>query len=89
MTQHTQGPWFVEFSHYEDSPIYIQTHKGVPLGHRESTVCFVHDERNARLIAAAPQLLETLQWLDQIGGLGLTPHARIRAAIAAATGTPT
>lgn len=47
-----------------------------------------HQERMRvyRLQAAAPQMLETLQWLDSIGGLGLTAHERIRAAIAKATG---
>lgn len=39
-----------------------------------------------RLEAAAPEMLATLEWLDSIGGLGITSHERIRAAIAKARG---
>jgi len=41
----------------------------------------VYREEDARLICAAPTMLETLKWLDQIGGLGCQAHDRIRAAI--------
>lgn len=42
-------------------------------------------QERAKLIAAAPALLEVLEWLDEIGGLGVRVHERIRAAIAKAT----
>lgn len=41
---------------------------------------------NERLIAAAPDLLALLHWLNRKGGLGLDVHARIDAAIAKAEG---
>lgn len=40
---------------------------------------------NGQLMRAAPTMLDTLKWLDQIGGLGTTVHERITAAIAATT----
>ena len=41
----------------------------------------VYREEDAKLICAAPMMLETLEWLDKIGGLGLNVHERIQAAI--------
>jgi hypothetical protein len=41
----------------------------------------VYREEDARLICAAPMMLETLEWLDRIGGLGLNVHERIKATI--------
>lgn len=44
------------------------------------------NERCARLIAAAPDMLAVLKWLDQLGGLGIDKHERIQAAITKAEG---
>lgn len=38
---------------------------------------------NGYLMRSAPKMLDTLKWLDLIGGLGNTVHERIRATIAA------
>jgi hypothetical protein len=40
---------------------------------------------NARLIAAAPELYETLAWLHRKGGLGLDVHERIEAVLSKVT----
>ncbi len=44
------------------------------------------NEADARLIAAAPELLGALMMLDIRGGLGLQTHEYIRSIIAKATG---
>jgi hypothetical protein len=44
------------------------------------------NEADARLIAAAPELLGALMMLDIRGGLGLQTHEYIRAIITKATG---
>lgn len=42
---------------------------------------------NARLIAAAPKMLDLLRRMDRIGGLGHDAHDRIRAVIAEIEGS--
>ena len=83
--KHTPGPWYATtmgkagwvdvFAHGVDIPIASTRHQD--------------QEANARLIAAAPELLEALQSvLDNcLDSEGLcTAHAKARAAIAKATG---
>jgi hypothetical protein len=91
-TQHTPGPWAVK--HHEDTDTYSIIVAGrqwnswtvAALGHSKE------DEANARLIAAAPDLLAVCQeleesveyWSEYDVPLGIVD--RIRAAIAKATG---
>ena len=85
MSKHTPGPWF---SQYDDNGFYEIGSESVTF-----TLAFTYgegdtDEANARLIAAAPDLLEALQdvllELESIGPMEKIDRAR--AAIAKATG---
>lgn len=62
-----------------DGAISISWRGNMDNGERERLA-----EDAARLIARAPSMLETLQWLDGIGGLGASVHERIRDEIAKA-----
>ena len=84
-TQHTPGPWTVD----HDAVSHNGAHIAFAIGHDGddyATQC-----ANARLVAAAPDLLAALQEiLDAEEGVGETdrPHMiRARAAIAKATGS--
>lgn len=46
-------------------------------------------QANADLIAAAPEMLELLEWLDHKGGLGLDVHERLKTVVAKATRSKT
>lgn len=97
--KHTPGPWL----QWADTNIIIRLHSGAPRS-EDLRICEVstntrHDEgaANARLIAAAPELLEALQklimcWQSVCNGHGWDPEHVIeateaRAAIAKATGS--
>lgn len=76
-TQHTPGPWRVEEQPYKSSAFYIRGTKpnGKPMTWGLGAVAHIPrstvlpSEANARLIAAAPELLEALQnCLEQIAG---------------------
>ncbi|KOQ21815.1 hypothetical protein ABW38_26545 [Achromobacter xylosoxidans] len=61
-TNHTPGPWS---THLVDSTVVVIPRRPFPqqistLGHSE--VADEQDYANARLIAAAPELLEALEW---------------------------
>lgn len=81
---HTPGPWITRYS--DDAP------SGEPLfsvDSQSNTVCAGAMESDARLIAAAPALLEALQLLmsdPARKGLLADTVMTARAAIAAATG---
>ena len=89
--QHTPGPWAVK--HHEDTDTYSIYVAGqewnswtvAALGYAKE------DEANARLIAAAPDLLEALQYMlevcPSINQQGKEAHLRAHAAIAKATGS--
>lgn len=91
-TSHTPGPWA---SHLVDETIVVIPRRPLPqhistLGHSE--VADDEDYANARLIAAAPELLAALEIADKFCG-SLTSdecpdsvHIPIRAAIAKAKG---
>ncbi|WWW34555.1 hypothetical protein V8017_16230 [Stenotrophomonas rhizophila] len=94
-SKHTPGPWAFGNTHHDDRKLILSNSgKGKYICtvqiHQTPRAFGTHEEpereANARLIAAAPELLETLLWLDSIGGLGLRTHDRISAAIAKATG---
>lgn len=59
-TKHTPGSWYVISSHHDDGVTYhINTHeKDTIQGER---LCQTLNPANARLIAAAPELLEALE----------------------------
>lgn len=84
--QHTPGPWIAGDD--EDSDFFLVGPEEFP-GLVTRPVVQLHDEANARLIAAAPELLEALQLIEQwdAEGLALCEHhiVRARAAIAKAT----
>lgn len=88
-TSHTPGPWFADASFVGSAAIdrfFVACNsKDLPGGRDEA-------EANARLIAAAPALLEALQQLLEHGEFTDYPNTRqwnavqaARAAIAAAT----
>ena len=96
MTQrHTPGPWSVEIDHHNNAPEYIRAYADGEMYDLASVLC---DETgnataNARLIAAAPDMLDVLQAIaadiENRARLGLDAPAwytRARAAIAKATG---
>ena len=97
-TQHTPGPWKAEYILTDDGKNeYCITHDngngfivyGMPKPHTESS----EFEANARLIAAAPDLLLVAHFLAELGEIaevhhavqsqvGLQPFQKARAAIA-------
>jgi hypothetical protein len=100
MSAHTKGPWNVTNtspSNALDIAIIFDAQSqvvcSVPKG--SSTVAMSERRANARLIAAAPELLEALQLLvgiqdgDSIGMLFSDRLIKARAAIAMATNTKT
>lgn len=82
-TEHTPGPWGIEIS-TSSSVIFICTDE------REiaviSEVGSDEDETNARLIAAAPDLLEALIAVVAVADRRTVEFDKARAAIARATG---
>ena len=97
MSTHTQGPWKVTHPIQDaDADRYIWTQTNPATGHRELIAIIPdaegdHVSADARLISAAPELLDALRWaLDQIDDdLDLDHQAAMnaaRAAIQKATG---
>ena len=91
-TQHTPGPWAVSPDHiFRNQADIFEIHWST-IG--ECIAECVHGEANARLIAAAPELLEALQHIRRcipFGGFAQIHHdsstcEQIDAAIAKATG---
>lgn len=91
-TQHTPGPWFIDIESEklwdicvdrgEDLWVVVQMTQAVG-----STALTAEDIANARLIAAAPDLLEALKAvLSEVEGCCCSSERRARAAIAKATG---
>lgn len=94
MTKHTPGPWGVDdaggeapfgvFAEDGDAVCYLTENPMGGLGLRE----YAEDQANARLIAAAPDLLEAAK---AVLGLGVVPSTQpeyrmLTAAISAAEG---
>ena len=91
MNKHTPGPWFVD----HNSPFLVRAHDDVDgrhiahIGPANYTPRFDLDEPNAKLISAAPELLEALQAIINEGGsfvMTHETHRKARAAIAKALG---
>jgi hypothetical protein len=99
MNKHTLGPWFTEEYTYGDD-VYDFTAVLAPKdvdGEGPVTICEIHNQANARLIAAAPDLLEALCTMAAVAaylsaGESVDPaeidsaFAKARAAIAKAEG---
>jgi hypothetical protein len=69
-SQHTPGPWFVAGREIHDrSTEYSET--GARIGNTPNSIAEIHPvprgdaEANARLIAAAPELLAALEWCEK------------------------
>jgi len=84
-TQHTPGPWAADGYHVRQDGLdgtrmiadvcYTGPHHTPPDEYPKS--CRIVDEANARLIAAAPDMLEALLFLmEQFDGPGLHPDQR-------------
>ena len=92
MSKHTPGPWFVDHK----SPFLVRAGDDIDgrhiahIGPANYTPRFDVDEPNAHLIAAAPDLLEALEYcLDCLGDEFALPadcQSNARAAIARARG---
>ncbi len=96
MNEHTPGPWRVE---HDKSGVYVMTPgQGIAKLYDVTPAEWVKDQQvsvdaNARLIAAAPTLLSTLQWITQemkrvgeIDVIEATRHLlKLQAAIASAS----
>jgi hypothetical protein len=77
---HTPGPW-----HVSDSNEVLDDKSMLVCAEIMGDNAEIY-KANARLIAAAPEMLETLKTLDRLGGLGLDKHAWIREVIDKAEG---
>ena len=97
MTKHTAGPWETMEMPGPQSDIVCQAETGQRVCEFPYGLSDGEDAANARLIAAAPDLLEalerTLSWLASYPGEACMsekgPYAQARAAIAKATGEST
>lgn len=98
-TKHTPGPWFCSehrFKEYGDLDLCSHTvtagREDDPCLHLATIIsdCVVESQANARLIAAAPELLDALEEvMDEISGrieLEAGTRFRVRAAIRKALG---
>jgi hypothetical protein len=91
MKQHTPGPWAIESPDISGAPIPVRKSENHPQG--DLTICHVNpylayeSEANARLIAAAPDLLDALQAVcDACGDRDTLLMAQCKAALAKAKG---
>ena len=80
---HTPGPWFVQESDHADTGLLIKPIPGQVVAECDPVP---EMEANARLIAAAPELLEALQACVKLLREDGTTTQRALAAIAKATG---
>ena len=89
MSKHTPGPWKITHTALNGYRVSDSTGWGVAVVLKD-----VNDKANARLIAAAPQMLEALEMADELIDQLIIDNtdnyakerAKIRAAIAAAKG---
>ncbi|ENT5139877.1 hypothetical protein [Pseudomonas aeruginosa] len=90
MSKHTPGPWMVDYSEY------LSEGGGLCVMHGNDCIAVVGDfnpeqpiDANAKLIAAAPELLEALKWVIERNDAGQFIDGECmksaRAAIAKAT----
>ena len=96
MSKHTPGPWFIDTSLHVYGQAEPQPIKDFPGGLSVTCphICTANTVANARLIAAAPLMLEALEMADELIDQLIIDNtdnyaeerAKIRAAIAAAKG---
>ena len=96
MSKHTEGPWFVTYSNTLEYGECIGV--GINTEPSETPICIVSktenvnpiDKENARLIAAAPELLEALDglmfWLNSGAAPSINAIKNAKQAIAKAKG---
>ena len=85
MTTYSSGPWFVEYDDANGQAVVCSNGLEVATCWHHCVGSIEKEMRaNARLIAAAPELLEALQYLVSLGGCDCLDPAR--AAIAKALG---
>lgn len=65
-TQHTPGPWRVEINHSDETDGAFYVRAGAFNLCKLDTNDSVQDEANAKLIAAAPELLRALTLLHEL-----------------------
>lgn len=86
MTQHTPGPWHIG-KRQPSSSFYIYGPQGEEIADCDPLTQFENINRaNARLIAAAPELLAALEWCEQVYGADWPANASIRETIKKAKG---
>ena len=96
MSKHTPGPWRINGNNMfrwivADSEVFTHSDDVNRSAYGGNMVCESVHEANARLIAAAPELLEALKELmvaaDRVSAEPVTRLGKARAAIAKAEGT--
>lgn len=88
MSEHSKGPWFVRQSRYNEDQWYIELGEGSGCrGNEYMSVGGICTEADARLMGAAPELLEALRRcrFDSLN-MSFADMEFIRAAYAKATG---
>ena len=94
MSKHTPGPWRINGNNMfrwivADSEVFTHSGDVNRSAYGGNMVCESVHKANARLIAAAPELLEALQdMVSDHASLSAATLAFARAAIAKATGAP-
>lgn len=83
MTKHTQGPWVAHIGNHDT---YISMPDGAEIYTGTEDQNLETIEANARLIAAAPDLLEALEWCLMVYGHDWPENASIRETIKKAKG---
>lgn len=95
MSKHTPGPWVISYTHDDNLSIAIDDDPGIQGERNYDLVTVTHGDpdellANARLISAAPELLDALKSMLNLGNLGAYERAdavkAARAAVAKATG---
>lgn len=90
--QHTPGPWVASFTHLSE----VRATNGAVIAKCQKLNGLVTLQANARLIAAAPEMLEALEMVrdadddckrDGLPTIPLAARAKIDAAIEKATGS--
>lgn len=70
MSKHTPGPWIWEAGYHEDPGHYSGLHCGIDPDRYVVRSCdgcaIIKNESDARLIAAAPEMLEALRYASQL-----------------------
>lgn len=78
MSKHTPGPWFVYYGRPRNSRAVFVCHDDVAAGGRVAIAQAIisNEDANARLIAAAPDLLEALKALHAAVAASKTMEGR-------------